>query len=73
MPTARIPRARSLAGSLVSVLAAVAAGVAGESSTGSAPPVGLEPPGGALVAPGPAAPITLLYTGDVIGFLDPCG
>ena len=31
------------------------------------------PPSGALVAPGDAPELTLLYTGDVIGYLDPCG
>jgi hypothetical protein len=31
------------------------------------------PPAGALVAPGEAPDVTLLYTGDVIGYLDPCG
>lgn len=31
------------------------------------------PPPGALVAPGNPADVTLLYTGDVIGYVDPCG
>ena len=31
------------------------------------------PPRGAMIAPGPSADLTLLYTGDVIGYLDPCG
>jgi hypothetical protein len=31
------------------------------------------PPPGALVAPGSPADVTLLYTGDVIGYVDPCG
>ncbi len=30
-------------------------------------------PQGALIAPGPAPDVTLLYTGDVIGYVDPCG
>jgi hypothetical protein len=30
-------------------------------------------PPGAMIAPGRAADLTLLYTGDVIGYLDPCG
>lgn len=30
-------------------------------------------PDGALVAPGKAADLTLLYTGDVLGYVDPCG
>jgi hypothetical protein len=37
------------------------------------PPVSLELPEGALVAPGPAADLTLLFTGDVIGYIEPCG
>ncbi len=31
------------------------------------------PPPGAMIAPGPAPDLTLLYTGDVIGYVDPCG
>ena len=30
-------------------------------------------PRGAFIAPGEPADLTLLYTGDVIGYLDPCG
>ena len=33
----------------------------------------LDIPNGALVAPGAPPEIDLLYTGDVIGFLEPCG
>jgi hypothetical protein len=36
-------------------------------------PRSLDPPGGALVAPGSAPDLIFLYTGDVIGYLDPCG
>jgi len=38
-------------------------------------PIGksFHPPGGALIAPGRAPDLILLYTGDVLGFLDPCG
>jgi len=31
------------------------------------------PPQGALIAPGKAPDVTLLFTGDVLGFVDPCG
>ena len=30
-------------------------------------------PRGAFISPGAPADLTLLYTGDVIGYLDPCG
>ena len=33
----------------------------------------LEPPGGVLVAPGNAPDVIFLYTGDVIGYVEPCG
>lgn len=33
----------------------------------------LAPPAGALVAPGDPADATIVFTGDVIGYLDPCG
>ena len=35
--------------------------------------VSFRPPRGAMIAPGPGADLTLLYTGDVIGYVDPCG
>jgi hypothetical protein len=31
------------------------------------------PPRGAMIAPGKAADLVLLYTGDAIGYIDPCG
>lgn len=31
------------------------------------------PPTGALVAPGEAPSLAILFTGDVIGYVDPCG
>ncbi len=39
------------------------------------PPVArsLEPPAGALVAAGNAPDVIFLYTGDVIGYIEPCG
>ena len=30
-------------------------------------------PPGALIAPGDSPTITMLYTGNVVGFVDPCG
>ncbi len=33
----------------------------------------LDVPSGALVAPGTAPELELLYTGDVIGYIEPCG
>jgi hypothetical protein len=36
-------------------------------------PRSLEPPADVLVAPGPAPDLILLHTGDVIGYLEPCG
>jgi hypothetical protein len=33
----------------------------------------LDPAGGALVAPGNAPDVIFLHTGDVIGYLEPCG
>jgi hypothetical protein len=33
----------------------------------------LDVPDNALVAPGKAPELELLYTGDVIGFIEPCG
>ena len=39
----------------------------------ASPVAAQQPPGGALVIGGPAPELFLLYTGDVIGYLDPCG
>ncbi len=38
-----------------------------------ATPLGAQQPTGALVVSGPAPEFFLLYTGDVIGYLEPCG
>jgi hypothetical protein len=38
-----------------------------------ATPVAAQQPAGALVTSGPAPEFFLLYTGDVIGYLTPCG
>ena len=32
-----------------------------------------QPPQGALIAPGKAPDVLVLFTGDVLGFVDPCG
>ena len=58
------------------VLAAMAAGpgTGVNAQTGSAGgQESFRPPRGAMIAPGPSADLTLLYTGDVIGYVDPCG
>lgn len=39
----------------------------------SSAPRSLAIPGGALVAPGSPPDLTILYTGDVVGYLEPCG
>ena len=36
-------------------------------------PAMAQQPAGALVVGGPAPELFLLYTGDVIGYLEPCG
>lgn len=32
-----------------------------------------QPPPGALIAPGDAPDLTLVYSGNVIGYIEPCG
>ena len=64
-------------------VAVVIAGIAGaEAAPPTAPapapavvpiPRSLDVPDGALVAAGKAPEIDLLYTGDVIGYIEPCG
>jgi hypothetical protein len=61
---------------LSALVAAAALGVRAE--TPQAPAAGpparsLEPPSDVLVAAGSAPDLILLYTGDVIGYLEPCG
>jgi hypothetical protein len=36
-------------------------------------PRSLDIPDNALIAPGPAPEVDVLYTGDVNGFIEPCG
>ena len=51
-----------------------AAGVSAAPPPQTLPPGrSLDPPGGVLVAPGSAPDLIFLYTGDVIGYVDPCG
>ncbi len=50
--------------------------LAQEAPKAAAPPPaarGLEPPSGVLVAAGNAPDLIFLYTGDVIGYIEPCG
>ena len=56
---------------LLLTMAAASLPVLGQSRTDGQ--VSFRPPRGAMIAPGPAADLTLLYTGDVIGYVDPCG
>jgi len=47
---------------------------AAESAANAQPKaVSFTPPLGALIAPGRTPDLDLLYTGNVIGYLDPCG
>lgn len=46
---------------------------AATASTAAATPRSLDLPPGTLVAPGPAADLEILFTGDVIGYIEPCG
>ncbi len=60
---------------LIAVLGAAIA-TAEEPPKAAAPPPaarGLEPTGGALVVGGNPPDLIFLYTGDVIGFIEPCG
>jgi hypothetical protein len=54
-------------------LVAVALAVITVLPAGAQQGVSTSPPPGALVAPGNPPDLTLLYTGDVIGYVDPCG
>lgn len=63
----RKPIARALAGFLF--VTAAAATLAQSTATGDS----YKKPPGALIAAGDAPELILLYTGDVIGYLEPCG
>ena len=56
-------------------LAAIAAGsgAAVQAQDEAAGQQSYRPPRGAMIAQGKTADLTLLYTGDVIGYIDPCG
>jgi hypothetical protein len=62
---------------LVAAAALCAAGAwaqeASKPSAAALPARSLEPPPGALVAAGGAPDVIFLYTGDVIGYIEPCG
>lgn len=49
------------------------AGIPVVAETPDASQQSFKPPRGAMIAPGKAADVVLLYTGDAIGYLDPCG
>jgi hypothetical protein len=66
--------------SLLVLVAGIAAAQAAPPAGAAAPPAAaptvarpLDVPDNALVAPGKAPELELLYTGDVIGFIEPCG
>lgn len=63
----RKPIARALAGFLF--VAAAAATLAQTAPAGES----YKKPPGALIAAGDAPEMILLYTGDVIGYIEPCG
>jgi len=59
--------------------ALLCAGLAAAQNAPSAPPAppavpkSLDVPDGALVAAGKAPEVDILFTGDVIGYIEPCG
>ncbi len=70
---------RSLMSVMLPLLVLVA-GIAGAQAPSPAPPPAapsiprpLDVPDNALVAAGKAPEVDLLFTGDVIGFIEPCG
>jgi hypothetical protein len=62
-------------GAALAVIVAIVASPAALAQTSTAPPPqqSFKPPPGALIAPGDTPQLTLLYTGNVVGYLDPCG
>ncbi len=60
-----------VATSILVLIAALAVQAQSASSTNQQQ--SFRPPAGALVAPGESPQLTLLYTGNVVGYLDPCG
>ena len=70
-----IPVAVLIAGIASAQTPQVAPSLAPPAAPAAAPnvPRTLDVPDGALVASGKAPELELLYTGDVIGFIEPCG
>ncbi len=65
---------RFLKGGLaVGVLASIAASAQAAPAPSPASQRNLDVPAGSLIAPGKAPDLSLLYTGAVAGYLDPCG
>ena len=60
-------------GLVVAAPASVPAPAAAAAPVAPVLPRSLEVPDGALIAGGGAPEVDLLYTGDVIGFIEPCG
>jgi hypothetical protein len=57
----------------IPAVAAVLLSAAALAQDAPRPSVPLEPPAGALLAPGASPALAFFTTGDVIGYLDPCG
>jgi len=55
------------------MLATAALATAGYAQTAGSQVVSYRKPPGALIAPGEDPSVILLYTGDVIGYVDACG
>jgi hypothetical protein len=64
---------RLAAGALMLAAVAAGSGAAVHAQEEAAGQQSYRPPRGAMIAPGKTADLTLLYTGDVIGYIDPCG
>ena len=64
---------RLAAGAFIVAAMAVGSGAAVYGQDETAGQQSYRPPAGAMIAPGSPADLTLLYTGDVIGYVDPCG
>ena len=67
------PKSGLRLGASVLTLILMAAGPGLQAQSPAEQQESFRPPRGAMIAPGPSADLTLLYTGDVIGYLDPCG
>lgn len=62
-----------VASCLLGTVAATQPGAGEPVEPGKTPPVNPKPVGASLITPGDAPGLFLLFTGDVIGSLDPCG